>query len=68
VLWIARAGAAWRDLPERLDRWCSKGGWEGVMAALQDEDLDGLPTAAKNSLGFVQAAIYMASLDGASNS
>lgn len=52
VLWIAKTGAPWRDLPERLgnwnstwrrfDRWCSKGVWARVMAALQDEDLEWL--------------------------
>lgn len=52
VLWIARTGAPWRDLPERLgkwnsawrrfDRWCSKGIWAGVMEELQDEDLEWL--------------------------
>ena len=52
VLWIAKTGAPWRDLPERLgnwnstwrrfDRWCSKGVWTRVMAASQDEDLEWL--------------------------
>ena len=52
VLWIAKTGAPWRDLPERLgnwnstwrrfDRWCTKGVWARVMAALQDEDLEWL--------------------------
>jgi transposase len=52
VLWIARTGAPWRDLPERFgnwnsawrrfDRWCSKGVWARVMEALQDEDLEWL--------------------------
>ena len=52
VLWIAKTGAPWRDLPERFgnwnstwrrfDRWCSKGVWVRVMAALQDEDLEWL--------------------------
>jgi transposase len=52
VLWIAKTGAPWRDLPERFgnwnstwrrfDRWCSKGVWARVMAGLQDEDLEWL--------------------------
>src|SRR5581483_12480488 len=52
VLWIARTGAAWEDLPERFgkpnsawrrfDRWCRKGVWKRVMGALRDEDLEWL--------------------------
>jgi len=50
VLWIAKTGAQWRDLPERfgnwnsvwrrLDRWATKGVWEQVFRALQDPDLE----------------------------
>jgi transposase len=50
VLWVARTGAAWADLPERLgngnsqwrrfDRWAAKGRWEPILAALRDPDLD----------------------------
>ena len=50
VLWIARTGAAWADLPERLgngnsqwrrfDRWAKKGRWGPTLAALRDPDLD----------------------------
>jgi transposase len=50
VLWIARTGAAWEDLPERLgngnsqwrrfDRWTKKGRWDPILAALRDPDLD----------------------------
>jgi transposase len=50
VLWIAKTGVPWRDLPERFgnwnsvwkrfDRWSRKGIWSGIMAALQDPDLD----------------------------
>jgi len=50
VLWIARTGAAWADLPERLgngnsqwrrfDRWAKKGRWDPILAALRDPDLD----------------------------
>jgi transposase len=52
VLWIARTGAPWRDLPERFgnwnsawrrfDRWARKGTWSGVFEALQDPDLEWL--------------------------
>ena len=51
VLWIARTGAPWRDLPEylghwhrvyvRYNRWCKKGIWEDVLDTLcEDTDLD----------------------------
>jgi transposase len=50
VLWIAKTGAPWRDLPERFgpwdsvwkrfDRWCKKGVWERAFEALQDPDLE----------------------------
>src|SRR5215210_6955898 len=50
VLWIARTGAAWADLPERLgnpnsqwrrfDRWAEKGRWDPILAGLRDPDLD----------------------------
>ena len=52
VLWIAKTGAPWPDLPERFgnwnsawrrfDRWARKGRWEGVFGALQDPDLEWL--------------------------
>ena len=52
VLWVARTGAPWRDLPERLgnwnsvwrrfDRWAAKGVWGRVMDALRDPDLEWL--------------------------
>ena len=52
VLWIARTGAPWPDLPERFgkynsvwrrfDRWAQKGVWERVFRALQDPDLEWL--------------------------
>lgn len=52
VLWIARTGAPWRDLPERFgnwnsvfqrfNRWAKKGMWEKVFEALQDPDLEWL--------------------------
>jgi putative transposase len=44
VLWIARAGAPWRDLPDafgnwnsvfqRFRRWAKKGSWERIFQAL----------------------------------
>jgi transposase len=50
VLWIARTGAPWRDLParfgpwgsvwKRFDRWAKKGVWGRVFGALQDPDLE----------------------------
>jgi len=50
VLWIARTGAAWEDLPERLgngnsqwrrfDRWARAGRWDPILAALREPDLD----------------------------
>jgi transposase len=53
VLWIARTGAPWRDLPAqfgrwhsvymRFSRWSKPGVWERLMAALSDEpDLEEL--------------------------
>jgi transposase len=50
VLWIARTGAPWRDLPERFgpwgsawkrfDRWAKEGVWGRVFEALLDPDLE----------------------------
>jgi transposase len=50
VLWIAKTGAPWRDLPEyfgnwnsvwrRLDRWAKKGVWQRVFEVVQDPDLE----------------------------
>jgi len=52
VLWIAKTGAPWRDLPERFgkwgsvwkrfDRWSQKGTWKQVFEALADPDLEWL--------------------------
>jgi transposase len=50
VLWIAKTGAPWRDLPERFgnwnsvwkrfDRWARKGVWRKIFKHLQDPDLE----------------------------
>jgi putative transposase len=47
VLWVARTGAPWRDLPaelgnwnstwRRFDRWARAGVWERLFAALADD-------------------------------
>lgn len=52
VLWIAKTGAPWRDLPERFgnwnstwrrfDRWGAKGVWKRVFEMLRDPDLEWL--------------------------
>ena len=53
VLWIARTGAPWRDLPAefgnwhstytRFSRWCKRGVWSRLMATLGcDSDLEAL--------------------------
>jgi putative transposase len=52
VIWIARSGAPWRDLPERFGlwnsvyqrfkRWSKAGVWEEVYRALQSPDLKAL--------------------------
>jgi transposase len=52
VLYVAKTGVPWRDLPERLgnwnsvwrrfDRWSRKGTWARVFEALQDPDVEWL--------------------------
>lgn len=52
VIWIARTGAPWRDLPERFgkwnsvfvrfNRWAKSGVWQGVFRALRVPDLESL--------------------------
>jgi len=49
LLWIAKTGAPWRDLPERFgkwnsvfqrfNRWCKSGVFQAMMESLQDPDL-----------------------------
>jgi putative transposase len=50
VLWIAKTGAPWRDLPERFgpwnsvfqrfNRWAKRGIWRRLLQAWQDPDLE----------------------------
>jgi transposase len=50
VLYVARTGIPWADLPERFgnwnsiwrrfDRWAKKGRWDPLLALLRDPDLD----------------------------
>jgi len=52
LLWIAKTGAPWRDLPERFgkwnsvfqrfNRWCKTGVFQAIMGKLQDPDLGAL--------------------------
>lgn len=52
VIWIARTGAPWRDLPERFglwnsvyqrfNRWARAGVWHDVFRALQTPDWEAL--------------------------
>ena len=52
VLYVAKTGIPWRDLPDRFgkwgtvwkrfDRWSRKGVWAGLFDALQDPDLEWL--------------------------
>lgn len=47
VLWIARTGSPWRDLPAefgywhrvyvRYNRWSKKGNWETILEAVADD-------------------------------
>jgi transposase len=50
VLWIAKTGAPWRDLPERFgpwnsvfqrfNRWAKRGVWARLLEAWKDPDLE----------------------------
>ena len=49
IMWLAKRGAPWRDLPERFgkwnsvfqrfNRWCKTGVLDRIMEALKDPDL-----------------------------
>lgn len=66
VLWIARSGAAWRDLPERFgpwgtvyqrfNRWSQKGLWQRIFEAMQDPDLEWLMVDSTSVRAHQQAA------------
>src|SRR5215213_4006918 len=50
IFYIAKTGVPWRDLPDRFGkwdtvyqrfrRWCERGVWQRVLAAVQDPDLE----------------------------
>ena len=52
ILYIAKTGIPWRDLPERFGKWdsvfhrynewCKKNRWQAIFDALQDPDLEWL--------------------------
>lgn len=64
VLWVARTGSPWRDLPDsyghwhrvyaRYDRWSRKGVWLKLMASLSGEaDLEHLMAASSAFISMV---------------
>jgi transposase len=52
IIWMARTGAPWRDLPERFgpwnsvfqrfNRWAKRGVWQQVFETIRDPDLESL--------------------------
>jgi transposase len=52
VLYVARTGIPWEDLParfgkhnsvwRRFDRWAQKGRWKAIVDALRDDDMEWL--------------------------
>jgi putative transposase len=52
IIWVARTGAPWRDLPERFgnwnsvfqrfNRWAKRGVWQRVFETIRDPDLESL--------------------------
>jgi transposase len=65
VLWIARTGAPWRDLPPhyghwhrvyvRYDRWARKGAWKRIFEAVAgDPDLEYLSIVRVHQHGAAQ--------------
>jgi transposase len=53
ILWVARTGAAWRDLPahfgpwqtvrSRYHRWCTVGIWQQILVTLLQDDSPATP-------------------------
>ncbi len=58
ILWVARTGSSWREMPEeygkwetayrRHESWLEKGLWRRILRALGEEDLPGPATKPPN--------------------
>ena len=58
ILWVARTGSSWREMPEdygkwetayrRHELWAKQGLWQRILRALGEEDLPGLATKKPN--------------------
>lgn len=58
ILWVARTGSSWRELPEeygkwetayrRHELWLGQGLWQRILRALGEEDLPGPATKKPN--------------------
>lgn len=54
ILWVARTGSSWREMPEeygkwesayrRHELWAKQGVWQRILRALGEEDLPGAAT------------------------